>query len=122
VFAAVAIVIAVIAASRLSRGNPFVGEAVAVISDDARFETATDAGVAFARVASLLQEAGEDCGGDADECGRFFTAAAFAQVTAVHVLDCTRPGIFEARRAMRTYVSAIDDDAEPVPPPPPDCD
>ena len=92
-----------------------VDRALAVVGEDAAFDTAEAAGNAFVRVGVALREQAEDCardGGPAPrKCDPYFAGSAQAQVMAVQVLRCTRPGVFEARSSMRTYLEALRDDA-----------
>jgi hypothetical protein len=76
-----------------------------IVDDDDRFATSIEAGDALANVGSILLRAGKDC--DDDRCGALLSASAFAQVLAVRVLDCTAPGRFQMRRAMRSYLDAV---------------
>src|SRR5687768_1929248 len=102
-----------------SGGGP-VDDARRIVDDDDRFATSYDAGDALAKVGGQLLDAGKSC-----DCPALLSAAAFAQVLAVRVLDCTAPGRFEMREAMRAYLDDIedldDDAAAPQPPRPPSC-
>ena len=83
-------------------------DARSVLEDDDAFETGKEAGVTFARIADGLLSHGRRCverrDRDDERCQRGLTAAAFAQVFAVEALDCTQPGIDEARAALRRYL------------------
>lgn len=122
----VAITLASITWLAWDRLNPSrVEQAVEVLTDLERFRTATSSGVAFARVASLMKTAGEECVADQGappRCDGFFTASATAQVTAATVLRCTRPGVFDARRNMIAYLQALEEGGDPQPPALPKCD
>lgn len=95
-----------------------------IVDDDGRFDTSIEAGDALARVGSILLRGGKDC---AEGCDALLSASAYAQVLAVRVLDCTAPGRFEVRRAMRRYLDAVETSrnhsstAVPTPPAPPRC-
>jgi hypothetical protein len=101
-----------------------VDRARTVVDDDGRFATSIEAGDALARVSSILLRAGKDCDGG---CDALLSAAAYAQVLAVRVLDCTAPGRFQVRRSMRRYLDAVEAARRtssrlvPQPPPPPRC-
>ncbi|HUP85460.1 MAG TPA: hypothetical protein VM143_07315 [Acidimicrobiales bacterium] len=93
--------------------------------DDANFATATDAGVTFTRISRRLQHEAEACRADASDdrqrghCDALFSASAYARVSAVAVLRCTRPGVFDARTSLRGYLEglAASDGADPALPP-----
>jgi hypothetical protein len=97
-------------------------EARRLAGEDANFATATEAGVTFTRISRRLQEGAESCREDASDdrererCDVLFTASAYARVSAVAVLRCTRPGVFDARASMRGYLDALaaSDDADPA--------
>lgn len=76
-----------------------------IVDDDDRFATSIEAGDALARVGSILLRAGKEC--DDEGCDALLSASAYAQVLAVRVLDCTAPGRFQMRRAMRQYLDAV---------------
>ena len=112
VIAAVLLVVVAVAvfASGLFRHEDHLAEARAVVRDDARFATATDAGAAFTRVSSLLQSAGEECldEGRPPSCDHLFVAAGYSRVSAVSLLTCTRRGIAQARAALLEHLEAIE--------------
>ena len=128
---AVAAVLLVVAAVVLVRARPSpspVDEARRLVRADDNFATATEAGVTFTRVSSRLQSAAEDCRRSVsstddttreERCDGLFSGAAYARVSAVAILRCTRPGVFEARTSMRTYLDALAAAEDAVPPLPP---
>jgi hypothetical protein len=122
--AAALVVVLSMASSACSEGASPIGRARAIVDDDERFATAIESGDALARVGSILLRAGKDC---AEGCDALLSASAYAQVLAVRVLDCTAPGRFEVRRAMRRELDAVDAarrrsaTAVPTPPAPPRC-
>lgn len=89
-----------------------VEEAHGLLADDTGFETAEDAGVTFVRIARVMLDGGEACADDRGDshpaCEAMFSSSAFAQVAAVRVLECTHPGIFAAREAMREHVAGVE--------------
>jgi len=101
-------------------GGDAVDRALDRLEDDERFDTAFEAGDTFASIGGLLQAEGEERSSEP-----LLSAAAYAQVLAVRVLDCTAPGRFEAREALRTFLRDVGDtddtDRAPQPPPAPDC-
>lgn len=118
--ASAAILVATLAACAGDPGP--VDAARGVLDDDDRFQTSFEAGDALAQIGGRLLEAGRTCHGG---CDALLSASAYSQILAVRVLDCTAPGRFEMRAALRAYLDAIedlDDDAPaPQPPKPPDC-
>jgi hypothetical protein len=98
-------------------------EARHLVADDGNFATATDTGLTFTRISTVLQSAGEQCrkdGGPGATCDARFAGAAYARVSAASVLTCTRPGVFEARAAMRTFLDELaTTKAADTPPDPP---
>lgn len=110
VTAAVALVTAGVLLGTTDDGSPYLDRTRSIVDDDARFGTATDAGVAFIRISRELKDAGAQCGDEeAPECRALFSAAAWSQLTAVEVLQCTRPGVFTARRAMRDLLDSLEE-------------
>ena len=83
-------------------------DARAVLDDDDAFETGKEAGVSFARLADGLLPLGRRCietrSREDERCQRLLAAAAYAQVFAVEALDCTEPGIAEARAGLSRYL------------------
>jgi len=82
-----------------------------VLDDRDRYDTALEAGDAFAAISGLLLTEARACAPkttERDRCDAVAEAAAFSQALAVRVLDCTAPGRFEARRVLRAHLSAID--------------
>ena len=122
----VAAVVVALALSTTACGDDSspVDRARKVVDDDGRFATSIEAGDALARVSSILLRAGKECDG---RCDALLSAAAYAQVLAVRVLDCTAPGRFQMRQAMRRYLNAVEvarrtsSRLVPSPPPPPRC-
>ena len=93
------------------------------LADDAAFVGPRTAGAALVTASVELQRAGDACEDDGDAgCDRLYTAAAFARVSAVDVLDCRRPDLFTFRARFRAYVDDLAAGASPVPPNPPRCD
>lgn len=88
-----------------------VDDARALLADDTGFETAEDAGITFVKISRVMLDGGEACADDKGDshpsCEAMFSSSAFAQVAAVRVLECTHPGIFTAREAMREHVAEV---------------
>ena len=116
------VVLAVLLAACGGGGGSPIADARRIVEDDHRFETSYDAGDALAKVSATLLAAGKQCDKD---CAALLSAAAYAQVLAVHVLDCTAPGRFKVRAAMRSELEKIEHVPKgapaPVPPRPPRC-
>lgn len=127
--AVVARIVAVVALALAGCGDDPepLGAAADIAADDGEFRSGPDAGVAFARIAQLLEGAAARCEPDVDggRCPAISAASGYAQVLAVRVLRCTAPGRFEARTAMLELVREVErlapDDEVPSPPPLPDC-
>ena len=83
-------------------GDRALRHAHALVADDDNFVTAIETGVTFTKVSTDLERAADDCKPErAPRCENLDAAAGYARVSAVGVLRCTRPGVFDARRAMR---------------------
>lgn len=108
--AIVLVVVGIVAAVVVSREDA-VDRALSIVNDDASFVRGDDAGAAFARISTALRNGGEGCEdrrGEGDErCEALFAGSAYAQVAAVTVLECKRPGVFEARQTMRSYLESL---------------
>ena len=118
--AVAALVIVVVVAVIGDDDAGVVQRALSQLDDDARFDTAYEAGDTFASIGGRLQEEGES-----RDSLPLLSASAYAQVLAVRVLSCTAPGRFEARAALRELLEAVadlePDDPVPSPPSPPSC-
>jgi hypothetical protein len=108
---AVAAVVAVIAAvgvavvvARRDRG-PLAGPRD-LIGRDAGWDSAGHAAETLAAVGEDLLRAGKACGAGA-HCDDILSASAWAQVSAVLVLRCTRPVIFRTRADARALVDSL---------------
>ena len=124
VLSAVVLAVTVVAPACGGDGGGPIADARHVLEDDGRFETSYDAGDALAKIASTLLRAGKRC--DGGGCPALLSASAYAQILAVRVLDCTAPGRFRIRAAMRAELEAIDGlephASAPDPPDPPRCE
>jgi hypothetical protein len=102
--------LAAVVASRPDASSP-IDRAQALVAADDNFATATESGVTFTKVSRALEDAGDDCREDRDghaECDSFYAASGYARVSAVAVLRCTRPGVFDARASMRQLLDQLD--------------
>lgn len=110
IVAGVLLVAGIVAVVVVSRQDA-IDRAIEIVEDDTAFERGDDAGAAFARISTALRRGGEDCERDSGPsdvtCDALFAGAAYAQVAAVTVLECKRPGIFEARATMRSYLEEL---------------
>ena len=108
---AVAVAVAVLRAGQ-DPGGRALGHARDLVADDANFATAIESGVTFTKVSTELEHAADDCEpSSALRCENLYAAAGYARVSAVGVLRCTRPGVFDARQAMGALLRDLDDDA-----------
>ena len=111
VVAVVLVVVGIVATQIVNRANDDpIAEAIEIVNDEELFARGVDTGVAFVRISRVLKEGAESCEeeqGVSVECDALFSGAAYAQVLAVSVLDCTKPGMFEARENMRTYLKSL---------------
>lgn len=114
---AAAAILAIVA--YVGRSSP-LDEAKALVEDDVNFETAFSTGQTFLDIGKVLKRAGEACeddkGPNHPDCDVMFTANAYATISAVDVLRCTRPGVFDARETMRTYLAELAANKHPDPP------
>jgi hypothetical protein len=126
--AAVALLlVSVLAVAVLQRRGPGdasdrLRDAIGLVADDDNFATATESGVTFTKVSTALEGAADRCRPADDgtaRCDALYASAGFARVSAVAILRCTRPGVYDAREQMRTYLEALakDDRAAPAVPP-----
>lgn len=109
-----------------------LGVARAWADDDDAWVTALQAGQTSAEVSELLVSESERCGAEEDEeddaatavrCERMLETAAWARVSSVALLRCTRPGVFAFRADLRRALDAlIEGDGLDQPPPIPGCD
>lgn len=122
-------VVAVLAISALvvivdRQSDSAIERAARLLEDDGSFATVEDAGATFTQVSVVLQDGGEAClDGDvqAGECDHLFVAAAYARVSAVSLLACTRRGMLEGRTRLRTFLAALDRDPRSPLPDTPSC-
>jgi hypothetical protein len=93
-------------------GARALGHARDLVADDANFATAIESGVTFTKVSTDLEQAADDCKpSNGPRCENLYAAAGYARVSAVGILRCTRPGVFDARQSMRGLLRDLDDDA-----------
>ena len=84
--------------------EPPLERALELVEDDGGFGTALESGDTFAHVAELLIEGGEAC---SSPCPAVMQAAAYVQVVAAQVLECSLPEIHDARRLVRDHVAEV---------------
>ena len=101
---ALALVVLLGATSCAGDDRPPLERALALIDDDGEFGTALESGDTFAHVAELLIDGDEAC---AAPCPTLRQAAAWMQVVAVEVLECSLPEIHDARRTARDHVAEL---------------
>ena len=104
-------VVVVVLRARQDPGARALHHAQQLVADDDNFVTATESGVTFTKVSSALEDAADDCHpANTARCANLYASAGYARVSAVGVLRCTRPGVFDARHAMRTLLDRLDAD------------
>ena len=81
------------------------------MNDSGRFGNGPKSADAFAAIASELLRAGRGCQAprkhDERRCLALFEAAGAAETTGGFLVNCTAPGIFEARSLWRGYLDAV---------------
>ena len=75
-----------------------------LVEDNGGFGTALESGETFAHVGELLLETGREC---TSPCPAVLQASAYVQLVAVGVLECTQPGIHDARRAVLDHLDDV---------------
>lgn len=107
---AVAAVAAVVVVHRMHRVSVLT-RAERVLREDKRFPNGPKSGRVFADLSHDLLGDAQSCsnthGRDDTRCRARFSAAAYANVTAAAVLNCTQPGIYDARRSTSQYLRSI---------------
>src|SRR5579885_1485808 len=124
VLAAVAVAGGVLLWGR-ERGAGAIASSQALIVRDSRFVNGPTSGATFARISQRLLSDAKHCaaahGSTDPRCVARFQAAAYSSVTAVALLGCTQPGVYQARQALYTdlrSIQALDHDrpfSAPVP-------
>jgi hypothetical protein len=80
-----------------------VAKSIAITNDDDRFSTARDASDALAEIGGRLAKI--DCDVNrSNQCVRVRRATAWANVSAVLIVQCTPPLVYEARTGLRRYL------------------
>jgi hypothetical protein len=80
------------------------------LNDDKNFTTSARAGQTIADISTQLRLAGASCRKKdkaSPRCTVVLQAAAYSAVTAYTLTDCTSPGVFDGRKAMRDYLRAL---------------
>jgi len=111
---------AAVAWQALRRPVGGLGAVRRLVTSNGRFDTGSSGAATFARIGNELLADAKRCQGrhagpsrpdrraDGDvRCIARFQAAAAANVTAVALLQCTQPGVFEARRRLLAELDAI---------------
>lgn len=82
------------------------------LTQDSRFTSGPTAGQTFAKISATLLTDGKACEHDHPgrdpRCVARLSGAAWANVTAVNLLNCTAPGVFQARTRLSRYLAAVD--------------
>jgi hypothetical protein len=98
------------------RPPPPIERARKLVADDRGFVTARESGLTLIAVARLLRDSAESCRRrtpTSSTCADLFAGTAYAQVSAVRVLRCTRPGVFDTRKRMREYLDGLHAGTQP---------
>ena len=108
---AIAIIVmgGVIAVRSMQRESA-LDDSIGKLENDAHFTTSTKAGNTIANISVKLRQSGASChrsDNEAPRCSAVLSAAAYAAVTAYTVLDCTAPGVYDARMALLKYLRAV---------------
>jgi hypothetical protein len=104
------LVMGAVVAVRAVQHESALEDSIGKLEDDGHFTTSTEAGNTIANISVKLRQSGASCRGsdkDAPRCSAVLSAAAYAAVTAYTVLDCTAPGVYDARTAMLKYLRAV---------------
>ena len=84
----------------------------AALASDSRFANGPKAGSTFADISRWLLADGQACqrsrSATDHRCRLRLSASAYAGVSAFILVDCTSPGVFQARAAMRSYIDQIE--------------
>lgn len=109
--AALAVMVIGVLAARTVGDNDPLRVAQALAADDDGFGSATQSGVTLTKVSERLESAGERCLASAKpgNCDALFAGAGYSRVSAVGILTCTAPGIYDARVALRAYLERLAD-------------
>lgn len=126
VLALVAVVTAGVAAWMIGGSAEGIDRARSWVDDDAAWATATQSGETLAEIATVLRDEAEASGCDVDggraRCSSLYRVVAWAETSAVAILGCTRPGVFETRAAARIVLDELADGRTVSEPPPlPTC-
>ena len=82
------------------------------LAADSRFANGPKAGSAFADISHWMLADGRAClrshSTTDHRCRLRLSASAYAGVSAFILVDCTSPGVFQARAAMRSYIDQIE--------------
>jgi hypothetical protein len=107
VLVVIAGVVALLTVDRSSQ----LDKAIARLGDADRFATSATAGQTVADISTDLRVDGTNCRtrDNGPQCGALLSAAAFTAVTAVTMLDCTAPDIFDARVSLERYLRKLRD-------------
>ncbi|HUR77651.1 MAG TPA: hypothetical protein VMZ22_06875 [Acidimicrobiales bacterium] len=111
--AAVVVVLAVggVALSSGDRDSN-LDRAISRLDDEGRFATSTEAGQTVADISTQLRVDGAACRDDEQpipRCSALLSASAFSAVIAVTMLECTAPGVYDARVSLGRYLRKLRD-------------
>jgi hypothetical protein len=96
--------VAVVSVRLLHHSPDAVTASVKILNNEDRFSTASGASDALAEIGSKLRAV--DCDADRNSrCVRIRRATAWADVSAVLIVQCTPPLVYEARTGLRRYLT-----------------
>ena len=105
------LVVGLVVDATAGRSSSGLVSARRVLQRDARFTNGPTAGTAFADVSNLMLRDAKACAqhhSKTDQrCAARYSAAAYASVTAFALVDCTQPGVYQARRAAMQQLDGI---------------
>ena len=109
---AAALVLLVVAATTALRPHTSgLAKTRAALAADSRFANGPKAGSTFADISRWLLTDGQACqrghSSTDHRCRLRLSASAYAGVSAFILVDCTSPGVFQARASMRSFVDQI---------------
>ena len=109
----IALAVLAIGAVLVVRGtghHTMVDDSLGKLNDDKNFTTSARAGQTIADISTKLRLAGASCrkrDKASPRCTVVLQASAYSAVTAYTLTDCTAPGVFDGRKAMRDYLHAV---------------
>jgi hypothetical protein len=89
-------------------GKSALDDSIGKLNDTKRFTTSGRAAQTVADISTKLRLQGAACRPKhSARCTVLLQAAAYSAVTAYTLADCTSPGVYDGRKAMRDYLHAV---------------